>query len=87
MEAEITQLGGDAGGHQLHNEADTYGEDIRHYQPMHIQHQQQLPPQQYQYRKDPFSDMDKTTYIIIFVAFIIGFFMGKTMQPVILKSL
>jgi hypothetical protein len=100
MEAEITQLGEDDHQHQhqryqLHNEAaavavDSYGaggggEDIRHYQPMHMQQQQYY--QQQQHRKDPFADLDKTAYIIIFVAFIIGFFMGKTMQPVILKSL
>lgn len=34
---------------------------------------------------DFFGEIDKTTYIIIFVAFILGFFMGKTMQPVILR--
>ena len=49
------------------------------------------PPQQYyepppQYQKDDiFSNLDKTAYIIIFVSFILGFFMGKTMQPVILR--
>lgn len=37
--------------------------------------------------KDIFADMDKTTIIIIFVVFILGFFMGKTMQPVVLKSM
>jgi hypothetical protein len=36
--------------------------------------------------KSFFDDMDKTTYLIIFIAFILGFFMGKTMQPVILRS-
>ena len=36
-------------------------------------------------KKDIFSDLDKTAYIIIFIAFILGFFMGKTMQPVILR--
>ena len=35
--------------------------------------------------QDLFGEIDKTTYIIIFVAFILGFFMGKTMQPVILR--
>lgn len=35
--------------------------------------------------KDIFNDLDKTAYIVIFVAFILGFFMGKTMQPVILR--
>lgn len=34
---------------------------------------------------DLIGELDKTTYIIIFVAFILGFFMGKTMQPVILR--
>lgn len=36
-------------------------------------------------KKDIFSDLDKTAYIVIFIAFILGFFMGKTMQPVILR--
>ena len=36
-------------------------------------------------KPDLFSSIDKTAYIIIFVAFILGFFMGKTMQPVILR--
>jgi len=44
------------------------------------------PPQYHPAQgRDFFGEMDKTTYIIIFVAFILGFFMGKTMQPVILK--
>ena len=37
-------------------------------------------------KKDIFSDIDRTTYIIAFVVFILGFFMGKTMQPVILRN-
>ena len=41
--------------------------------------------QTFQGKKDLFSDLDKTAYIVIFVAFILGFFMGKTMQPVILR--
>ena len=44
------------------------------------------PPQmQYQEKIDIFSNLDKTAYVVIFVAFILGFFMGKTMQPVILR--
>jgi len=52
------------------------------------------PPQQQQYyepypqqaqKEDIFTNLDKTAYIIIFVSFILGFFMGKTMQPVILR--
>ena len=34
---------------------------------------------------DLFNDLDKTAYIVIFVAFILGFFIVKTMQPVILR--
>jgi len=41
-------------------------------------------PQQTQ-KEDIFTNLDKTAYIIIFVSFILGFFMGKTMQPVILR--
>jgi hypothetical protein len=47
-------------------------------------HQQQMYPVHEQ-AKDIFTGFDKTAYIIIFVAFILGFFMGKTMQPVILR--
>jgi hypothetical protein len=51
------------------------------------------PPQTHYYEQPPplpekvdiFSNLDKTGYIIIFVAFLLGFFMGKTMQPVILR--
>ena len=46
--------------------------------------QWEQPPEQFT-KKDIFSDLDKTAYIIIFIAFILGFFMGKTMQPVILR--
>lgn len=43
------------------------------------------PMAHYQEKIDVFSSLDKTAYIVIFVAFILGFFMGKTMQPVILR--
>ena len=47
------------------------------------------PPQQmypvHDKTVDIFTGFDKTAYVIIFVAFILGFFMGKTMQPVILR--
>ena len=45
-----------------------------------------MPPQMEPQKKDIFSDIDRTTYIIAFVVFILGFFMGKTMQPVILRN-
>ena len=44
-------------------------------------------PQQYQdsEKNDIFSNIDKSTWIIAFAVFLLGFFMGKTMQPVILR--
>ena len=35
---------------------------------------------------DVFGNLDRTAYILIFVTFILGFFMGKTMQPVIIRQ-
>lgn len=43
------------------------------------------PPPQAPVKQDILASLDKTAYIIIFAAFILGFFMGKTMQPVILR--
>lgn len=60
----------------------------QHAPPSFYQHQpqqQQSVPLQYVEKIDFFSNIDKTTYIIMFIAFILGFFMGKTMQPVILR--
>jgi hypothetical protein len=34
---------------------------------------------------DLFKNVDKSTWIIAFAVFLLGFFMGKTMQPVILR--
>ena len=34
----------------------------------------------------PSLDDNKNVYIALFIAFIIGFFMGKTLQPIIIKS-
>jgi|TARA_B100000401_G_C52697223_1_gene667296 hypothetical protein len=45
------------------------------------------PPPPYQSKDtfDVFNNLDKTTWILIFGVFLLGFFMGKTMQPVILR--
>ena len=49
----------------------------------------QSPPQQLIYQQpektDIFSNIEKSTWIIAFAVFLLGFFMGKTMQPVILR--
>lgn len=63
-------------------------------EPSNEQHQ----PEQIQYvpymyhppppeKKDIFAELEKTHFIMFFVIFILGFFMGKTMQPVILRNL
>lgn len=46
-----------------------------------------MPPPQYQEKEsfDLFKNVDKSTWIIAFAVFLLGFFMGKTMQPVILR--
>lgn len=70
---------------------------IDEYQTPQYQHQQDLPQydymsppqqtQQYQEKKtDFFADIDKKAWIFILIALILGFFMGKTMQPIILRS-
>ena len=43
------------------------------------------PPPQEKESFDLFRNVDKSTWIIAFAVFLLGFFMGKTMQPVILR--
>ena len=64
-----------------HNHNETYYDHIQPPPPVYYNHQ----PLQIQDKTDIFSNLDKTGYVIIFVAFLLGFFMGKTMQPVILR--
>ena len=58
-------------------------------QPYYFQPSEMMyPPQNFQsYPEKPdfFSNIDKTTWIVAFAVFLLGFFMGKTMQPVILR--
>jgi len=42
-------------------------------------------PPHYPEKVDFFSSIDKNTWIVAFAVFLLGFFMGKTMQPVILR--
>lgn len=84
METEISQVHDEATDTTYHQQPQQY---FRPPSPNNNQYEFPITThQQHRYKKDPFADIDKTTYIIIFVAFIIGFFMGKTMQPVILKT-
>jgi hypothetical protein len=68
-----------------------------YHQPQHQQQQQWAPqPQQWapmydapapqQSQKFDLGSLDKNTLVIAFAVFLLGFFMGKTMQPVILRS-
>lgn len=58
-----------------------------HQQPpmMYPPQMMMYPEQQQQKNVDIFANIDKSTWIIGFVVFLLGFFMGKTMQPVILR--
>ena len=51
--------------------------------PMQPPHMSPPPPQNEKF--DLFASVDKSTWIIAFAVFLLGFFMGKTMQPVILR--
>tara|TARA_Y100000739_G_C20388048_1_gene364306 strand:- start:87 stop:362 length:276 start_codon:yes stop_codon:yes gene_type:complete len=52
------------------------------FQPQEMNYQYQSSPPQ---ENDLFKNIDKSTWIIAFAVFLLGFFMGKTMQPVILR--
>ena len=69
-------------------------EDDREQQPYNESYYyQQQPTQVYQQpafqnqadKIDIFANVEKSTWIIAFAVFLLGFFMGKTMQPVILR--
>ena len=65
-------------------------------QPEQHGHQQDWDPIQYYpipptyqqpEKRDILGDMDRNTYLFIFIAFIVGFFLGRGMiQPVILRG-
>jgi|TARA_R110000822_G_scaffold65792_2_gene160994 hypothetical protein len=58
-----------------------------YYQPHPSEMMYQPPPNfgSQNEKNDFFSKVDKSTWIIAFAVFLLGFFMGKTMQPVILR--
>lgn len=53
----------------------------------YMQPQQSEVIQQPEKKASIFSELDKTTWIFVLAVFIIGFFMGKSMTPVIIKSI
>jgi hypothetical protein len=50
---------------------------------MQVPQTQSFPSQET--KPDFFASVEKSTWIIAFAVFLLGFFMGKTMQPVILR--
>jgi len=76
-----------------------YPDDDSAYQQQQQQQQQSYPyyqePIYYQQQQpimyppvgkpDLFAQLDKTVYILAFLAFILGYFMGKSVQPVIIR--
>jgi len=56
-----------------------------YYQPQPTQAFQQPAFQNQLDKTDLFANVEKSTWIIAFAVFLLGFFMGKTMQPVILR--
>ena len=61
-------------------------EEQYYYHPSEMAYAPPLPPQDSSSSGvDLFKNVDKSTWIIAFAVFLLGFFMGKTMQPVILR--
>jgi len=71
------------------NEGDNFyydeSEPQHHPQMMYIPPPPPPPPPPIMPNSDLFSNMDKNMIVIAFAVFLLGFFMGKTMQPVILR--
>jgi hypothetical protein len=91
METDISRMGGDNPRFEPAPLEDY--QDFQQQQQQPPQYQQhydympsQMPHQQPKKASDFFADIDKKAWIFILVALIIGFFMGKTMQPIILKT-
>ena len=75
---------------QLHDDNDEGEQQPRREEPMmHHYYMPPAPPPSMSGGGDKldFTNLDKNTYIVMFIAFIVGFFMGKTMQPVILRAM
>ena len=60
-------------------------QDPYYFQPQMSHHDMMYQNQQQATSNDIFANVEKSTWIIAFAVFLLGFFMGKTMQPVILR--
>lgn len=71
--------------HGFHNDNDS--SPVFFQQPPPQYHMMAPPPPQFQSSsKGLFEDEDKMKYIIPIVAFILGFFLSRTMNPIIIRS-
>ncbi len=71
-------------------EKDENKEEEYYFHPSEMGNYPQQPTYQQSHQQtqesfDLFKNVDKSTWIIAFAVFLLGFFMGKTMQPVILR--
>ena len=69
---------------QEKNEDNKPDDEQYYFHPSEMQYPMPPPPPQDE-KFDLFAKVDKSTWIIAFAVFLLGFFMGKTMQPVILR--
>ena len=65
----------------IHDEQQQYYNDYS----MHVPQSFPSQPSPQGEKTDFFANVEKSTWIIAFAVFLLGFFMGKTMQPVILR--
>jgi len=67
-----------------HLQEDDYPDQVYYQEPMY--YQQQMPQQPIIYQQtDVLAQMNKTSYIIVAVVFVLGYFFGKSFQPVIIR--
>lgn len=78
---------------QRHHDSSPIDEYMQQEPPPMMHYMEQPPPQMYyggaaaQQASFDITSLDKNTYLMAFVAFLLGFFMGKTMiSPVIFRN-
>ncbi|AUT19044.1 hypothetical protein DSLPV1_073 [Dishui lake phycodnavirus 1] len=80
--------------HHLHHHGEDTSPIDEYLQPPHMymeppspMYYQQPPPMHMNQQSFDITSLDKNTYLMAFVAFLLGFFMGKTMiSPVIFRN-
>jgi len=87
METDMSPI--DDSYDQVPQQPQFYQEEEQPYYQQPSQVYAQSPPQVYTQpssQKNFFSNIDSTTWIIIGLLVLVAFFMGKTMQPVFIKT-